>query len=274
MDVSLFFDEFYLDYYLERKAVPVDIYEPPFSNIYSALTGYYEGEFNFFHKNILRSGERILEIAGGDGARYTIPLAVEGFQMTSLEYSESMVEICRERIAKYPKRVQKNIEIIHKDFWKYSISGEAFDGAILPATTLCLFGDTVERLVSFFTHVKGLIKPDGRFIFDFRIGPWIGGTTEPRTVFVQEEQINAKVTFREFFNRIPGYNVANFYCEIEKFGQTEGKFITASKKKAFARNDVYSALAVSGFEVTDTYICKNDIETIEIICCKIKPSNG
>jgi SAM-dependent methyltransferase len=75
------------------------------------------------------TGNRILELCAG-GGKLIIQLARAGFQVTGIDLSTRMLEICKHEIKKEAKAVKNRIRIIQDDICTFDM-GEKFDFVIL-----------------------------------------------------------------------------------------------------------------------------------------------
>ena len=68
---------------------------------YDLVMGAYASgdQLNFYHRQVARYGEPVLELACGSG-RLTIPLAKEGVNITGVDISEDMLALAKSKASK------------------------------------------------------------------------------------------------------------------------------------------------------------------------------
>ena len=236
-----------------------NIYTEPFNKIYSALSNYYEGEFDFYLKHITLCGERVLEMCSGDGSRYSIPLLKEGFCVDGVELSNDMIDIFKDAVGQLPLRYRKNSRVFNVNIFDF-IPENKYDVVILPATTICLFADSKEILKKIFSLANRCLRNDGVFIFDYRIGPIDIGSSEACRLNLPIDSTDATIIYQEFWNYLSGWNIVNFYAEI-----SGDRYLSSSSKRIFTQEMIYEMFQEYGFEVKDKHIYNRHNLSIEMI---------
>jgi len=113
-----------------------------------------------------RQGSPILDVAAGAG-RVTLPLAREGFDVTALEMSPSMLEEFRKRVNREPHEVAERITLVQGDMRDFALN-QTYSLIIIPDS----FGhamtsrDQLSTLACIRKHLLGR----GLFILDLRCG--------------------------------------------------------------------------------------------------------
>ena len=128
---------------------------PHYDRRYSTMTE----DIPFWIRRAKEYGDPILELAIGTG-RVAIPLAREGFNVTGVDISDSMMSLGKD------KAVQEGVEIewVKKDIRDFHL-GKKFKLAIFPLNTICHFLRS-DELKAFLSCVREHLLPEGRFIVD------------------------------------------------------------------------------------------------------------
>ncbi|RDE11219.1 MAG: hypothetical protein C4K49_12160 [Candidatus Thorarchaeota archaeon] len=113
-----------------------------------------------------RQGSPILDIAAGAG-RVTLPLAREGFEMTALEMSPSMLKEFRKRMSHEPRSVTERIRLVQGDMRDFTLN-QTYSLIMIPDS----FGHamTSRDQLSTLACIRKHLANRGLFILDFRCG--------------------------------------------------------------------------------------------------------
>ena len=130
----------------------------------------------FYLKYARKYGSPILDLAAGTG-RVTFTLAQEGFNVTALEKSPSMLAVARKKLASSPREISNLIEIVDANMTDFSLD-KKFPLIIIPAS----FGHalTTEQQLSTLTCIHNHLSDKGSFILDL----YPGGAMEEHSKFV------------------------------------------------------------------------------------------
>lgn len=129
------------------------------ANIYDGLnTSLTDLEFfkGWLPKN---KNSKVLELCCGTG-RLTIPIAEEGYQVTGIDITKSMLDRAKEKAQK----ANLDISFIEADITKLELK-EQFDAVLIPFNSIHHLYKT-EDLIKVFNNVRSLLKKGGVFIFD------------------------------------------------------------------------------------------------------------
>lgn len=130
--------------------------------IYDALNKF-DFDLAFYKKWCKKAGGRCLELCCGTG-RLTIPLALDGIDMTGVDYTESMIKKAREKAAANGLK----IGLFSQDMRKLDLSALSpgkFTLIFIPFNSLqCIY--ELEELEEIFRRVKANLAKDGLFIID------------------------------------------------------------------------------------------------------------
>jgi len=103
---------------------------------------------------------KLIEIGAGTG-RISIPLAQEGFNVTSIEYSDSNYEVLKEK-----SKGVSNIEVIHGDAVNLSgISDETYDVTLLFGPMYHLYSK--EEQLQALAEARRITKPGGKILIAY-----------------------------------------------------------------------------------------------------------
>jgi SAM-dependent methyltransferase len=147
-------------------------------DIFSNLSPGYEGvgefydlfadnsDIPFYIKYAKRTGSPILDLAGGTG-RVAIPLAREGFEVTLLDNSSSMLAIARKNLHQAHDDIFKRITLIEGNMERFVIS-KKYSLIIIPNS----FGHalTPDAQMATLRCVRSHLRNEGLFILDLFIG--------------------------------------------------------------------------------------------------------
>ncbi len=120
-----------------------------------------------FYLNYARKqGSPVLDVAAGAG-RVTLPLAREGFEVTALEISPSMLKELRKRLSSEPHDIAARISLVEGDMRSFSL-GQTYSLIIIPDS----FGHamTSRDQLSTLSCIRRHLSDRGLFILDHRSG--------------------------------------------------------------------------------------------------------
>lgn len=136
----------------------------PFAEIYDAwvaaapVTAHH---VPFYVEEFLRAGGRCVELGVGNG-RITIEAARRGVDITGVDVSPAMLELCRRRATE--AGVAERVHLIASDMCSFQLPA--------PAALVALPFHTIGHLITLddkaalFRHVRSQLAPGGRFVFD------------------------------------------------------------------------------------------------------------
>lgn len=113
----------------------------------------------FWIRQAKKYGDTVLELACGTG-RIAMPLAREGFLVTGIDISDSMLAEARRKSS----REGTVVEWIQADIRNFELR-KKFSLVIFPFTTICHLLD-LEDLEACFSCTRRHLRPSGRFIID------------------------------------------------------------------------------------------------------------
>jgi SAM-dependent methyltransferase len=131
-------------------------------NKWLMMNGWHENfkvDIPFHLEMIKRYGDPVLELACGTG-RLSIPFAENGYKVTGLDVSDSMLAQAKENIAE--KKVDVNL--VHADCRDFKLDRK-FNVIIFPFNSIAHLHE-LEDIEKCFRCVKEHLADDGRFIID------------------------------------------------------------------------------------------------------------
>lgn len=120
-------------------------------------------DWEFYISLAIESGGPVLELGCGTG-RVLIPTARAGIQVTGLDLSERMLDICRQKLAGERVEVQARVQIVHGDIRRFDL-GRTFRLVTIPFRPfqhLIELEDQLACLACVRTHMD----TGGRFVLD------------------------------------------------------------------------------------------------------------
>ncbi|HOO96637.1 MAG TPA: class I SAM-dependent methyltransferase [Caldisericia bacterium] len=126
---------------------------------YDSANKYFDFELEFWNTQAKEAGKDILELCAGTG-RLTIPLAQSGFNMTGVDFTDSMLE----QGLKKTMELGLNIDWVKSDIRDFNLDKQ-FDMIFIPFNSM-LHLQTNKDIVDTFKCVRNHLKPEGRFVID------------------------------------------------------------------------------------------------------------
>ena len=120
-------------------------------------------DVGFFVELARQSGGPVLEIGCGTG-RVLLPVASAGLEITGLDSSASMLDVCREKLAQQPREVQARVELLQADMRQFDL-GREFPLVTLPFRPFQHL-ITVEDQLACLRAVRRHLAPGGRLAMD------------------------------------------------------------------------------------------------------------
>ncbi len=175
-------------------------------------------------------GNRVLELCSGGGG-LLIFLARHGFEMTGIDLSAEMLNLCRKEIEREPEAVQGLINLVQSDIIGFSMDRE-FDFIIFEDDGF-QYLLTGEDQLGCLESVRSHLKPDGRFLLAFSHQARKKKTDEydPLTQVRTSQEVWAKPDEDGNIEEVPqGFERARvtYPCELDLLLKTAG--LVAEKK--------------------------------------------
>ena len=215
-------------------------------------------DLDFYLQEAVESGGPVLEIGCGTG-RVLLPTASAGINITGLDVSVYMLDVCRQALNNEPPHVQERVTLVEGDMREFDL-GERF---ALVTTPFRPFQHllTVEDQLSCLDCVRRHLVPGGIFILDIfnpsltaLTADNLGREIDEESPFTTPEGIQvrrfAKITARDLHNQIQ--DVELIYYLTHPDGREE-RIVHAFPMRYLFRFEAEHLLARSGFEVLDLY---------------------
>jgi SAM-dependent methyltransferase len=129
-------------------------YVPPYSE---------RPDVAFWTAAALESGGPVLEVGCGTG-RVLIPTARAGIQVVGLDLSQSMLAICRQRLAREPDDVRARVTLVEGDMRNFQLS-RLFALATMPFRPFQHLIKMEDQMACLET-IRGHLAPGGKLILD------------------------------------------------------------------------------------------------------------
>jgi SAM-dependent methyltransferase len=134
------------------------------AELYDHVVPYRERQdVSFFVDAALESGGPVLEVGCGTG-RVLIPTARAGIEITGLDLSQHMLEVCRKRLKAEPEEVRSRVRLVEGDMRQFEL-GQSFQLITLPFRPFQHL-TTVEDQLACLGCLRRHLAQDGRLILD------------------------------------------------------------------------------------------------------------
>ena len=215
-------------------------------------------DVKFFVNAAIESGGPVLEVGSGTG-RILIPTARAGINITGLDLSEYMLDVCRVALKEEPSKIQEQVNLVQGDMRNFNLE-KKFSLVTTPFRPFQHL-ETVEDQISCLETIYNHLEPGGKFILDI-FNPSLAGITadtigeevgaEPE--FITPEGIKVrrfnKTVARDHILQL--LDVELIYYLTHPDGKEE-RLVHAFKMRYLFRYEAEHLLARCGFEVLDVY---------------------
>ncbi len=134
------------------------------SEFYDYVVPYVQRQdLEFYVGLAMESGGPVLELGCGTG-RVLIPTAKAGVQITGLDLSEHMLDICRQKLVGEPAEVQARVRLVHGDIRSFNL-GSGFRLVTIPFRPFQHL-ITVEGQLACLACVRSHLVTGGRFVVE------------------------------------------------------------------------------------------------------------
>ncbi len=232
---------------------------PLVAQIYDQIPPYKErADVDFFVQAAVDSGGPVLEIGCGTG-RILIPTAREGIQITGLDLSEHMLDVCQTALEQESPEVQKKVELIRGDMRDFDL-GRTFALATTPFRPFQHL-TSVEDQIRCLDAIAKHLEPGGELILDLfnpslpRLADQNFGQeniTEPPFTLPDGTRVQRKdrITGRDYALQVQ--DVELIYYLTHPDGREE-RIVHAFPMRYLFRFEAEHLLARCGFEVIAIY---------------------
>lgn len=149
----------------------------------------YEDWLRFVKESFERFGMKpstIVDLGCGTG-NLTIPLALEGYQLTGIDLSEDMLAVAEQKTGEHNQLRGGAIHWVQQDLREWDL-GEQVDVALSICDSLNYLLEDEDIVDAFRQTFKGL-KPDGLFLFDVHTPEQLFAYADSQPFFLNEEDV-------------------------------------------------------------------------------------
>lgn len=150
----------------------------------------YEDWLRFVKESFDRFGMKpstIVDLGCGTG-NLTIPLAVEGYQLTGIDLSEDMLAVAEQKTGEYKSQLRGGaIHWVQQDLREWDL-GEQVDVALSICDSLNYLLEEEDIVDAFRQTFKGL-KPGGLFLFDVHTPEQLFAYADSQPFFLNEDDV-------------------------------------------------------------------------------------
>jgi ubiquinone/menaquinone biosynthesis C-methylase UbiE len=198
-------------------------------------------------------GEPVLEVGCGTG-RIMIPLAREGFKVTGIDITRSMLDIARRKVCVEKHPAQGRIEIIEADMRNFSLNRK-YQMAFIPINSFLHLLTTSEQ-VSTLNSIGAHLKSGGVLVIDI----FKPDLTRPQNVishvFTKVNPVSGKVASKfvtqTFDFAKQTIQVHSFLDEMSDAGVVK-RHVSAFELRYIFRYEMELLLEKTGFKVKEIY---------------------
>jgi len=215
-------------------------------------------DIEFFVDYAKKAGGKILELGCGTG-RVLIPTAVAGCEITGLDFSPYMLQKCREKVAKLPLKVRRNINLIQGDMTNFA-TGEKYALATIPFRPFQHLITITEQKACLDCINMHLVKK-GKLVFD------VYHTYLPRlidTKYFMEMEVGPALTLPDgrvikrtnrtaVFHHAEQYNDIEFIFYVSYPDGKKERLVHAFPMRYFYRYEIEHLLSLCGFKILEFY---------------------
>jgi len=215
-------------------------------------------DVQFFIDEAVKTGGPVLELGCGTG-RVLIPTAREGIDIVGFDFSDHMLNKCREYLAKEPEEVRERVTLLQGDMREFNL-GRKFNLITLPFRPfqhLTTVDDQIKCLDCIYEHLNN----DGILILDlFNPSiPFLGDEAalketgeEPEITLPDGRRMKRrfKIVSRDFFSQVSQIEI--IYYVTHPSGKTE-RLVHEFPMRYIFRWETEHLLARCGYEILELF---------------------
>jgi SAM-dependent methyltransferase len=227
------------------------LYDP----VYERLT---RRDIEFYVDYSRKAEGRTLELGCGTG-RVLIPTAQSECEITGLDLSTYMLEVCRQKLLKLPRDVQAHVNLIQGDMTNFKL-GKKFALITIPFRPfqhLVSTDDQEDCLDCVWKH----LLPDGLFVFDV-FHPYVPRLVDPK--YLMEMEVDPRIELPDgrvlrrttriaAFHRAEQYNDIEIIHYITHPDGREERLVHAFPMRYFYRYEMEHLLSLCGFMIKEFF---------------------
>jgi SAM-dependent methyltransferase len=199
----------------------------------------------------------VLEVGCGTG-RVLIPTARAGLEITGLDLSSHMLDVCRQRLQKEGAEVQAKVELFEGDMRYFKLSRK-FRLITIPFRSFQHLTSTEDQIACL-TAIHSHLNDKGRFIFDIfnpslealvgEVGQEMGDEPEFSTPDGRRVTRRFKVVERDYFKQI---NHVEMIYYVTYPDNKQERLLHSFPMRYLFRYEAEHLLARCGFEIDQVY---------------------
>ncbi|MHB0874464.1 MAG: class I SAM-dependent methyltransferase [Anaerolineae bacterium] len=228
------------------------------ADLYDSIVPYRDrADVGFFVEAALTAQGQVLEIGCGTG-RVLIPTARTGKEITGLDLSSRMIDVCQRSLAAEPDEVQQRVQLVQADMRDFEL-GRQFGLITMPFRPFQHM-ITVEDQLACLAAVRHHLRADGAFILDV-FNPSIpfladaskleeGDEAEFATPDGRRVLARSRIVSRDYANQVQ--NVELIYYVTHPDGRQE-RLVQAFPMRYLFRFEAEHLLVRAGFSVREVY---------------------
>lgn len=230
------------------------------ADLYDFVPGYaHRGDVDFYLDYCRSADGKILELGCGTG-RVLIPIAESGCQITGLDFSEHMLNKCRQKLQIKSEEVQNRVRLVQGSITDFDLN-DTFSMTIIPFRPFQHLVEVADQIACL-RQIHKHLKDNGRLVFDlFQVDPrkMFGSmfTEEESEDFSWVDLHDGKKLKRA--HRISAKHWSQQYNDVELIyyvSNPDGKIdrlVQAFPFRYFFRYEVLHLLERCGFRIIELY---------------------
>lgn len=223
-----------------------------YPTLYDSEFGHKADDIPFLLEYAKKQKGRVLELGCGTG-RVLIPIAETGMKLIGIDNSLNMLKVAKDKIARKPIYVQRNIELVHARMQNFSLK-KKFSLIICTFNTFMNMTrgqDQLQVLKNVYRH----LERNGLFINEIFIPSFTFKDKTSRQEIVKKER---QMTFKKMGKLRYHYNTqildVNYtYEKINNKGEVKGRYVHSFQLRYTLYPEMKELLTKSGLEIVDVF---------------------
>ena len=215
-------------------------------------------DLEFYVGAAREAGTPVLEIGCGTG-RVLIPTARAGIEITGLDFSPSMLTVCRQRLLAEPEPVRSRVELVEGDMRRFDL-GRTFNLVTIPfrpfqhlvsvEDQLACLGSIRRHLVPGGTMILDLFNPSLEALVNAPVG--VEAEDTPETLLHDGRRLSRSYRIISQNRATQANQVELIYHVTNPGGRTE-RLVHSFAMRYLFRYEAEHLLARAGFEIVALY---------------------
>ncbi|MDD5288773.1 MAG: class I SAM-dependent methyltransferase [Dehalococcoidales bacterium] len=215
-------------------------------------------DIEFFIDYARRLGRKTLEVGCGTG-RVLVPAALAGCEITGLDISPYMLKKCREKVARLPREVRRNVYLLQGDMTNFTTS-EEYNLVTIPFRPFQHL-ITVDEQKACLGCIHKHLDKKGILVFDV-YHPFLPRLIDSK--YSMEMEVNPPLKLPDgsvirrtnrtaAFHRAEQYNDIELIFYVKHPDGREERLVQAFPMRYFYRYEVEHLLSLCGFRVVELF---------------------